>query len=101
MGGQLSPSFVFSLSLSSPTQIELLKQGLVTRYFLELHSTNVDVHNTHAYSSLWIYVRKLYPYEHLRKTKPAYLEIHEIWKTGELTTRFFPHKTNNPWILED
>jgi hypothetical protein len=38
-------------------------------YFLRLTQYNADAHNTHAHSSLWIYVGKPYPYEHLRRTE--------------------------------
>jgi hypothetical protein len=34
-----------------------------------------EAHNTHAHSSLWIHVRKSYPYERLRRT-----EHRQIWK---------------------
>jgi len=41
-------------------------------------STYEDVHNTYAHSSLWTHVCKPYPYEHLRRIEPTYLEINEV-----------------------
>ena len=43
-----------------------------------------------AYSPLWIHVRKPYPYEHLRKTEPADLEIHEVTTGASLSTGTSP-----------
>jgi hypothetical protein len=43
--------------------------------FFRITQYNADAHNTHAHSPLWIHVRKLYPYEHLRRT-----EHRQIWR---------------------
>jgi len=47
-------------------------------FFLRIMLYNVDVHNTHAHSPLWTYVRKSFLYEHLWKIEPADLEIHKV-----------------------
>ena len=43
-----------------------------------------------AHSPLWIYVRKPYPYEYLRKTELADLEIHEVTTGTPLLTEMSP-----------
>jgi len=47
---------------------------------------NADAHNTHAHSLMWTPVRKLYPYEYLRRTGPADLEIPEVTIDASLST---------------
>jgi hypothetical protein len=46
--------------------------------FFRITRYSVDAQNTHAHSTLWTHRRKPYPYEHLRKTEPANLKIHEV-----------------------
>lgn len=41
-----------------------------------LHGTNADVHST--CTLIFMNTRTIYPYEHLRKTGPTYLEIDEV-----------------------
>jgi hypothetical protein len=50
---------------------------LVLCCFFRITRYNVDVHNTHAHLLLWTHIRKPYPYELLRRIKPADHEIHE------------------------
>ena len=45
--------------------------------FLRVHSTT-QTFNTNAHSPLRTHARKPYPYEHLRRTEPADLEVHEV-----------------------
>jgi hypothetical protein len=47
----------------------------IGNYFFRMTQYNTDAHNTHAYSPLWIHVRKPYPYEHLRRT-----EHRQFWR---------------------
>ena len=44
----------------------------------------------HAHSPLWTHVCKTYPYEHIRRTEPADLEIHEVTTDASLTTGTSP-----------
>jgi hypothetical protein len=59
-------------------------------FFLRITHYNADVHNTHAHSPLWTHVCKPYPYEHLRRTKPTDLEIHEVTTDALLSMGMLP-----------
>ena len=58
--------------------------------FFRITQYNVDAHNTHAHSHLWIHVRKPYPYEHLWSTELADLEIHEVTTGASLSMGTLP-----------
>jgi hypothetical protein len=64
--------------------------------FLRITQYNVDTHNTHAHSSLWTHIRKTYPYENLRKTKLADLEIHEVTTDALMSTGTMPTESIAP-----
>jgi hypothetical protein len=69
------------------TQIKIFLQQLRLRLKLsKKKSVNADAHNTQAHSPLWTHVRKPYPYEHLRRTALADLEIHEVTTGTSLST---------------
>jgi len=57
-------------------------------------STFEDVHNTYAHSPLWTHVCKPHPYEHLRRTEPTDLEIHEVTTDVSLLTGTSPITEN-------
>jgi hypothetical protein len=64
--------------------------------FFRIIQYNADAHNTYAHSPLWTHVRKPYPYEHLRRTEPADLEIHEVTIGASLSTGTLP-TTESIW----
>ena len=69
----------------------VIKTNETTRnFFFRITQYNVDAHNTYAHSPLWTHVRKSYPYEHLRRTEPADLEIHEVTTYASLSTGTSP-----------
>ena len=63
----------------------LSKYDFFSLFLLELHSTR-QILTTHVHLPLWIYVRKPYPYEHLRKIEPTDHEIYEITTDASLST---------------
>jgi hypothetical protein len=54
-------------------------------FFFELHKYR-RIRSTHAHSLLRIHIRKPNPYEHLRKTVPAHLEINKVTTGVSLST---------------
>lgn len=50
----------------------------IVLFFLRITQCNAETHDTHAYSPLWIHIRKLYPNEYLRRTESAAIKIHEV-----------------------
>ena len=58
--------------------------------FFRITQYNVETHNMHAHSPIWTHVHKPYPYEHLRRTEPANLEINEVTTGTSLSTGTSP-----------
>jgi hypothetical protein len=59
-------------------------------FFFRITQYNVDAHNMHAHSQLWIHIHKPYFYENLKSTEPADLEIHEVTTGDSLSTGTSP-----------
>jgi hypothetical protein len=55
--------------------------------FFRITRYSVDAQNTHAHSTLWTYVRKPYPYEHLRTARRSQdsQNHHRLINTGTQT----------------
>jgi len=62
----------------------------ISRIFFENYTLQPRRPHTHAHSPLWTHIRKLYLYEHLRRTEPADLEIHEVTIGTSLSTGTSP-----------
>jgi hypothetical protein len=85
------------------------------RFYLRITQYNANAHNTHIHSLLWTHVRKPYSYEHLQRTEPVDLEIHEVTTGASLLTgtspttksiaplnpRINPGKYEHPCQVED
>jgi len=74
------------MNMELPYVLDFLVQYNASYVLDFLVQYNADAYNTHAHSPLWTHVRKFYPYEYLRRTGPADLEISEVTIGTSLST---------------
>jgi hypothetical protein len=77
---------------------------IVVSYLFWEHSTTQTLTNTHIHSPLWMHTRTPYPYEYLRRTESADLEVDEVTigasqltDMSHITKRIAP---DNPRIIQ-